>query len=411
MSEASAEAIGEPADIAAAETGGLRKALRARRLGRIHTPWDFRESARRRLPRMVFDYIDGGAGDERSVRENRAAIERVRLMPSAPHDTTTVDLSTTLFGQHLSMPVIIGPTGLASASWPRGEIALARAAAKAGIRFVLTNNGSIAPQEIAAVARGNSWFQLYAPPDRELARQWIGQAKAEGFSALEITVDAARPGRRMRDSHNGFTMPFKWTPKKFMDCATRPVWAMKMLWHGQPSPYLEVEKDPSEPKARNQSELRCHRFTRALSWDLLKMVRDEWDGPLIIKGLMDPREAQNAVAAGYDGIVLSNHGGRQLPDAVAPMEVLPEFKSEVGDRITLLIDGGFRSGSDIVKALALGASAVQLGRLTVFALATAGEDGVSHCLELLREEMENTMALCGRTSIPQLDRSMVRVGT
>lgn len=407
--EATPEIMAAPQGASYVQAGGMRETLRARRLASIHTPWDFRESARKRLPRMVFDYIDGGAGDEASVREAREAIERVRLLPSAPHDTSHIDLSTTLFGQHLSMPIVIGPTGLASASEPRGEVLFSRAAHRAGIRFVLSNSGSRPPEDVAAAGPGTTWFQLYTPPDREMARQWIGRVKRCGFTALEVTVDVAATGRRLRDARNGFTMPFRWTPGKFLDCARHPAWAMKMLKYGQPTPFFEVERKGDGPAPRNQSENLKHRFTKSLSWDLLKMVRDEWDGPLIVKGLMDPRQAENAVRAGFDGIVLSNHGGRQLASAVSPMEVLPEFVSEVGGRIRILIDGGFRSGSDIVKAIAMGADAVQLGRLTVFALATAGEMGVDHCLKLLRDEMENTMALCGATSIGQLDRNLVRI--
>ena len=384
------------------------EAARQRRLKGIHTPWDFRSSAKRALPRMVFDYIDGGAGSEIAIRMNREAIDSVRLVPSAPRDVSFCDTSVTLFGQELSLPVIIGPTGLASASWPRGEIALAEAAARTGIPYVMPNAASVSPEDVARAGEGRAWFQLYPPPDRELTRKWVARIRDCGFSALEVTIDVAVPGQRLRDAYNGFVMPFRWTPGKFLDVAARPVWAMKMLYHGQPTPYLQVERDGSRATASNQSENRRYRFTRALSWDLLKILRDEWHGPLLVKGLLDPRQAGQALAAGYDGIVISNHGGRQLDGSVSPIEMLPEFRSEVGGRIPLLIDGGFRSGVDVVKAVALGASAVQLGRVGVFALATAGRAGVEHALTLFRAEIETAMALCGVTRLEQLDEHSVR---
>ncbi|WP_245450608.1 alpha-hydroxy acid oxidase [Neorhizobium sp. SOG26] len=391
----------------ASETG-IRASLRHRRLRDIHTPADFRAAAKRRLPAMLFDYVDGGAGGELTVRENRRAIEAVRLLASAPHDVSTCDTKVSLFGQTLSLPVIIGPTGLASASWPRGELEFAGAAARAGTRYVMPNAASIAPGEVARAAEGNAWFQLYPPPDRELARKWVAQAQDAGISGLEVTVDVAAPGQRLRDARNGFVMPFRWGPKKAFDCALRPVWAMKMLYHGQPTPYLEIDGGKAASAAANQSENRRHRFTRALSWDLLKLLRDEWRGPLLVKGLVDPSQALHAVEAGYDGIVVSNHGGRQLDGAVSSMEVLPEFRAAVGAGFPLLVDGGFQSGVDVVKAIASGATAVQIGRVGVFALATAGGQGVDHLLGLFRAEIENTMALCGVTRLDQLGPHCIR---
>jgi len=380
--------------------------VRRRRLAHIHSTVEFRAAAARALPRMVFDYVDGGAGSEATVRANREALERVRLVPSAPCDVSACDLSMTLFGQRLAMPVVIGPTGLASASWPRGEIELARAAARHGIPFVLANATSVAPRDVAQAGSGHAWFQLYPPPDRELARKWVAIVRDCGFTAMEVTVDVAVPGLRMRDARNGFVMPFRWTPRKLLDVVTRPAWAVKMLYHGQPSPYLDVPG--AKTAAATQSESRRHRFNRALSWDLLKILREEWKGPLIVKGLLDPRQARHAVEAGYDGIVVSNHGGRQLDGAVSALEMLPEFRQEVGGSIPLLVDGGFQSGTDILKAIALGASAVQLGRLPVYALATAGGAGVDRALSLLRAEIETGLALCGAKRPDELGHHSVR---
>lgn len=386
-------------------------ALRRRRLSRVFTPWDFRETARRMLPRMVFDYIDGGTGDDGGVRANHTAIERVALVSDTPADVTSRDSSVELFGRTYSMPVIVGPTGLASASWPEGEISFARAAARHRVPFVLSGSGSTDPRRVAKAGDGHVWFQLYAPPNIELVRQWVKYASEAGFTAMEVTVDVAVAGLRLRDARNGFVMPFRWSPGKFLDVASRPAWAMKMLYYGQPTPFLAVDRPPGQPAPRNQTENRRHRYTTALSWDLLKLLRDEWRGPLIIKGLMNPRQGTNAVEAGFDGIVISNHGGRQLEGALSPMEILPEFSAEVGKRIPLLIDGGFRSGTDVLKAIALGASAVQIGRAGVFALATAGDMGVDHLLNLFKAEIDTGMALCGVTSLSQLGPHSVRMRT
>jgi len=379
-----------------------------RRLSKMICADDFRIAARRRLPRMVFDYIDGGAGSEATLRENRAAIEAVRLLPSAPADVAACDQSVNLFGTTCSMPVIIGPTGAASASWPRGEIAFAKVARAHGILYVLSNSTSIAPEEVANAGGANMWFQLYLPSDREIARQWVERVRRAGFTGLQVTVDVAVPGYRHRDIKNGFVLPFTWTAGKFLDVARRPGWALSMLRYGTPVPYLQVEAARDAGRASTQSEARRHRFTRSLSWDAMKMLRDEWSGPLVVKGIMDPDQATKAVETGIDGIVISNHGGRQLDGAVSPMEMLPEIRAAVGQRLVLLIDGGFQSGVDIVKALALGADAVQMGRAPVFALATAGADGVDRFLTLLRAELDSAMALCGVTSLEQLDPSRLR---
>jgi (S)-mandelate dehydrogenase len=385
----------------------LLEALRRRRLARVHTPWDFRREAERQLPHMVFDYIDGGAGSQASIARNVEALADIGLVPSAPADVSVCDQSIELFGERHAMPVIVGPTGLASASWPRGEVALARSAARQSIPFVLANAGSVPPCDVVHANPERSWFQLYPPPSRDVARLWLEQVRASGFRTIEVTVDVAVPGRRLRDARNGFVMPFRWTPSKLADVVARPAWAAKMLIHGQPEPYLKLDHGKA-PAGATQSESRRHRFTRALSWDLLKLLRDEWRGPLIIKGLLDPRQAAMALSSGFDAIVISNHGGRQLDGAVSPTEMLPEFRSEVGGRLPLLIDGGFRTGTDVIKAIALGATAVQLGRMPVFALATAGEAGVDHALQLLKEEIGDAMALCGVSRLDQLGEASIR---
>jgi len=380
----------------------------ARRLSRIHSIDDFRAAARRALPRMVFDYIDGGAGTESTLRENRAALERVRLVPTAPVDVSRRSQEIELFGRRWSMPVIVAPLGLASAFWPKGELALARAAGRHGIPFVLSNNASVTLEEAATAGDGRKWFQLYVPPSREGTRRWVDSVREAGFDALQITVDTAVPGLRLRDRRRGFSMPFRWTPRRFLDVALHPPYAMRMGRQGIPRPHLMYAIPWAEQEAADPTAMMRNRLTPALDWDLLRWLRDQWKGPLIVKGITDPRQAKNALAAGMDAIVISNHGGRQMDGAVSTIDVLPDFATEIGGRMPILIDSGFRTGTDILKALALGATAVQVGRAAAYALAAAGEDGVHHALALLRAEIDIGMALCGVTTIGALNRDFIR---
>ncbi len=380
----------------------------SRQIRGIHNIADFRESARRALPRMVFDFVDGGSGSESTIHENRAAFERVRLLPSGPVDVSVRSPHITLFDKPQALPVVIGPIGLASAFWPSGEIALARAAARHGIPFVLSNVTSISPGDVMRSADGRKWFQLYAPPDEALLDTWLDQIDREGYDALEVTVDTAVPGRRLRDVRNGFSMPLRWTPGKILDVARHPRWMLDMLRAGAPKPVMWEETAASRTAA-TVSERNLSAISSRLDWRTVERLRRRWPHTLIIKGLADPRQVSRALAAGVDGLVVSNHGGRQLDGSIAALDILPEIVDAVSGRIPVLLDSGVRSGSDIVKALALGASAVQIGRVAVFALATAGEAGVQHALSLLREELDQAMALCGVRCCGEITREQVRL--
>jgi (S)-mandelate dehydrogenase len=376
----------------------------AKRLARIHTISDFRATAQRIMPRMVFDYVDGGSGAESTLAENRAAFERIRLVSAAPVDVSRRSLEIELFGQRLPMPLIVAPLGLSSASWPKGELELARGAARFGIPFVLSNNSGVTLDEAMLAGNGPKWFQLYVPPDRDATKEWARRIKEAGFDTVEITVDTAVPSRRLRDMRAGFVMPFAWTPRKFLDVALHPEWAMRVGPHGAPRPSLMF----AVPWGKGGATDMRTRLSPALDWDLLKWFRDEWQGRLIVKGLADPRQARVALEAGMDAIVISNHGGRQLDGAVATIAILPEFVAEIGGRLPILIDSGFRTGTDILKALALGATAVQLGRAMAYAVATAGQAGVERAIEILRAEFDVAMALCGAAKIGDLNRGFVR---
>jgi (S)-mandelate dehydrogenase len=377
----------------------------ARRLKHIHTIADFRETARRTLPRMVFDYVDGGAGTESTLHENAAAFERIRLVSAAPADVSKRSLAVSLFGREFPLPLIVAPLGLASSFWVKGELALARGTARHGIPWVLSNNASVMLDEAMAAGQGPKWFQLYVPPHREATKQWARLAHEAGFEALQITVDTAVPSRRLRDIRRGFSMPFAWTPSKLFDVVTHPDWTRRIGPHGIPRPKLMFHvpwgAEGLAPDMRT-------RLDPSLDWDLIRWFRDEWKRPLMVKGLADPRQAKVALDAGIDAIVISNHGGRQLDGAVATVDILPEFVAEVGGKLPILIDSGFRTGTDVVKALALGATAVQVGRAAAYAVATAGEDGVAHALSILKSEIDTTMALLGITKVADLNPSFIR---
>ncbi|MGH6990889.1 MAG: alpha-hydroxy acid oxidase [Stellaceae bacterium] len=375
----------------------------ARRLKAINSIAEMRRAARRTLPRMVWDYLDGGAGTESTLRENRDAFERVRLLSAAPADIANRSLKTTLFGRDYAMPVIVAPLGLASAFWVKGELALARAAAAHDIPWVLSNNASVMLDEAMAAGSGEKWFQLYVPPSREATEEWVRCIAAAGFGTVEITVDTLVRSRRLRDMRNGFSMPFRWTPRKFLDVASHPDWARRIGPHGAPHPALMF----AVPWGDGAAEM-GNRLSPSIDWDLLRWFRDAWHGRLIVKGLADPRQGRIALEAGMDAIVISNHGGRQLDGAVATIDILPEFVAAVGGKLPILIDSGFRTGADVVKALALGASAVQIGRAAAYGLAVAGEAGVAHALQILRAEIDTTMALMGITRIGDLDPNLIR---
>jgi (S)-mandelate dehydrogenase len=259
--------------------------------------------------------------------------------------------------------------------------------------------------EAMAAGTGPKRFQLYVPPNRDATREWARQAREAGFEALQITVDTAMPSRRLRDMRRGFSMPFAWSPGKLFDVMTHPGWTRRIGPHGIPRPKLMFAvpwgAEGAAPDMRS-------RLSPALDWDLIRWFRDEWQAPLMVKGLADPRQAKIALAAGIDAVVISNHGGRQLDGAVATIDILPEFVAEVGGRLPILIDSGFRTGTDVVKALALGATAVQVGRAAAYAVAAAGEAGVAQALAILRSEIDTAMALCGVTKIGDLHPSLIR---
>ena len=371
---------------------------------------DFRRQARRRLPRAVFDFVEGGAGDEVTLRENRSAFERVTFQPRALVDVSRREQSTTVLGTHVTLPVLLAPAGLARLVSREGELAVARAAGRAGTIFVLSTAASCSIEEVAAAASGPLWFQLYLGRDRDVGRSLVERAATAGYAALCLTIDVPVPGRRDRDVRNGVTVPPRITRRNAFDVAHRFSWLRDVLI-GPPitfknlTPYAGGMTGAVALAAYHNEQL----VNAGATWNELLWLRGFWSGPLVVKGVMTAKDACRAIECGADAVVVSNHGGRQLDGLPASIDVLPEIVDAVQGRAEVLIDGGIRRGTDVVKALALGARACLVGRPYLFALAAAGEEGVLGMLEMLRAEIDCTLALVGCTALGELDRSSVGV--
>lgn len=372
---------------------------------------DLRGIAQQKLPKGLFEFVDRGTEDEVSLRNNRAVFERIRLKPRMLVNVEKRSLETTLYGVAHKMPLVVAPTGVAGLLWHEGEIALARAANDAGIPFTLAT-GSMTPMEkVAKEAGGELWFQLYMWPDRNLSYQLVERARQAGFKALVVTVDGVVSGNREFNLRNGFTVPFSFNRRNVTDVLMHPGWlttvlAKYLMTTGMP----RYENYPSEIKYKVTARPmgRSQMKNETLNWDDLKHLRSIWPHKLMVKGLLHPQDAEYAVANGADGVIVSNHGGRNLDGAIAPLEALPDIVSAVGKRVTVLIDSGFRRGSDVVKALALGAHAVQIGRPGLYGIAAGGQPGAELAFKIFREEISRVMALLGCNSVAQLDRGFLQ---
>ena len=368
---------------------------------------DFRELARRRLPHFLFEYIDGGSYAEVTLRRNVADLEAVALRQRVLRDMSSLDLTTSLFGQKLAMPVALAPIGLAGMNARRGECQAVRAADNAGIPFTLSTVSACALSEVAAAATQPFWFQLYMIRDRAFMRDLMVQAVEAKCSALVFTVDMPVPGSRYRDYHSGLAGApgLKGALRRTIQSAMKPDWAWDVGVRGRPhalgnvAPVLKGKTGIEDFFAWMRDN-----FDNSINWRDLDFIRSEWKGPLIIKGLLDPEDAKEAAAIGADGIIVSNHGGRQLDGVLSTARALPPIADAVGDRLTVLADGGVRSGLDVVRMLALGAKGVLLGRAWVFALAARGQVGVEQMLAMIEAEMRVAMTLTGMKSIDEISR-------
>ena len=373
-------------------------------LGRAKDPHsvavaDLREAARRRLPRAVFDFIDGGADDEVALRQNRAAFDDVRFRQRVLVGTTTRDQSVELFGRRWSAPFAIGPTGLAGLARPGAEIALARAAAAAGVPFTLSSFACATIEAVAACCAGPKWFQLYIFRDRGLSRELLGRAFAAGYEALVVTADCPVGGKRERDPRNHFSIPMRVTPRNAADVLRRPAWLLDALRAGPPLPVNLLGSVDRHADTRSLEQLAGELLDSSVTWDDVAEVRRAWPKTLIVKGVLAAEDVRRAAAIGADGVVVSNHGGRQLDTALTPLTVLPELAEIANGHLALLCDSGFRRGGDVVKAFALGANGVLLGRATLYGVAAAGESGASRALAIVGDEVDRTLALLGCRSI------------
>lgn len=371
---------------------------------------DYRELARRRLPPFLFEYIDGGSYDEVTLRRNRDDLRDVALRQRVLGDVSKTHLETELFGQKLAMPIALGPIGLAGMNARRGEVQAARAAARAGVPFTLSTVSACTIEEVAQGSPKPFWFQLYMIRDRAFMRDLLAKACEAKCSALVFTVDMPVPGTRYRDYRSGLAGAPGLTGsfRRFAQAATRPRWAWDVGVKGRPHQLGNVA--PVLGKNNGLEDFFAwmrDNFDPTVTWADLEFVRNEWEGPLIIKGILEADDAREVAALGADGLVVSNHGGRQLDGVLSSRRALPPIVDAVGDRLTVLADGGIRSGLDVVRMIALGAKGVLLGRAWAYALGGAGERGIDHLLKLIEAEMRVAMALTGVTSIGQINQDIV----
>lgn len=371
----------------------------------ISSPLDYREAARRRLPRFLFDYVDGGAFGEETMAANRADLADIKLRQRVLRDISALSLETTLFGEKMAMPLLLAPIGLGGMMRRRGELQVARAAARAGIPYILSTVSVCSVTEVVEHVGQPVWFQLYVLKDRGFMRHALERAQAMGVTKLVFTVDMPLPGARYRDGHSGMSGPNA-PLRRMMQAIGRPGWAWDVGLLGRPHDLGNVSAYRGQPTdlADYIGWLGAN-FDPSITWSDLEWIRDAWNGEMIVKGILDPDDARDAVRFGADGIVVSNHGGRQLDGALSTARALPGIADAVGNDLTVLVDGGVRTGLDVVRMLALGAHGVLLGRAYIYALAAQGEAGVTRLIDLIAQGMKVSMALGGAKCVNELDRS------
>jgi L-lactate dehydrogenase (cytochrome) len=390
------------------DTSTVRPARRWRKpplAGAINV-YDVRERARW-LPRAVFDAIDGGAGEEVTLRANTAAFDDIWFRPRSLVDVSVRDTSTTVLGRRVSMPLLLAPCGMARVANSQAELAVARAAGDAGTIFVLSHASSYPLEDVAAAASGPLWYQLYLPPDRDETSRILERVEGAGYDVLCVTIDEPIAAKRERDLRNNLTIPLKMSPRTLMTGLSNPRWAMDFVLGN-------VGRGKGHGNYR-MALTAVHRFAHvvrsltSVTLDDVAWLRERWPGKLVLKGIMRADECQDMVGLGVDALVVSNHGGRCIDGTRASIEVLPEVVDAVGGQVEILMDGGVRRGSHVVKAVALGATAVLVGRPYMFGLAAGGQAGVGRVLDIFRAEIEQTMGLLGCPSVADLDRRAIEV--
>ncbi len=370
---------------------------------------DLRLAAQRHLPRAIFDFFDGGAEDELTLRDNRAAFARLRLLPRVLRDVSAIHTGIDLLGQPAALPMAIAPTGAVGYGQPGGDIAIARAAAAAGIPYTLSSSATASIEQIADAAPGRLWFQSYIFKNKTFQAGLIERARVAGYEALMITVDLPVGGKRERDQRNDFSVPFKLTAKNTLDFALHPAWVLNVLRRGLPvmENLRGLEQANKQPSASAIATSVGKNYDTAFDWEALQKLRDQWPRKLIVKGVLHPADAQRLADMGCDAVVVSNHGGRQLDGTVATLDALPGIVQAIGGRMPVLLDGGIRRGSDIVKALACGAQGVLLGRATLFGAVAGGQAGAERAIAILKDELTRTMQLCGMRTIQEIEAELL----
>ncbi len=363
-----------------------------------------RAAAHHQLPQPLFDFIDGGAEDEKTLRQNESAFDDWDLLPRPLNSAGARDLSTELLGHSLRSPILIGPTGLAGLFWPQGEIAAARAAATHGTVYCLSHGSVCTLEALAQAHQGPRWMQVFIYKDRGFTRELADRAKANGYQGLILTIDNQLIGKRERDLVNGFTIPPRFGPGQWLAFAQKFSWWWAMRRELPHITFGNYVKASSPESVAGLAGRMASLLDPAMNWSDVDALRQHWTGPLILKGVLHPDDAREAVRRGVDAVIVSNHGGRQVDGALASVRALPGVVDAVDGRIPVLLDGGIRRGSDVFKALALGAQAVLVGRPHLWGLAVAGQDGVKAVLDILHSELDRTMGLMGASSIDSIRR-------
>ncbi|MBB5534342.1 alpha-hydroxy acid oxidase [Rhizobium giardinii] len=371
---------------------------------------DLKALAKRRVPKMFFDYADSGAWTEGTYRANEDDFHKIKLRQRVLVDMTNRSLESTMIGQKVSMPLALSPTGLTGMQHADGEMLAAKAAEDFGVPFTLSTMSICSIEDVASATTKPFWFQLYVMRDRDFVRNLIDRAKAAKCSALVLTLDLQILGQRHKDLRNGLSAPPKFTPKHIWQMATRPLWCMQMLQTKRRSFGNIVGHAKNVSDLSSLSVWTAEQFDPRLSWDDVAWIKELWGGPLILKGILDVEDAEMAARTGADAIIVSNHGGRQLDGAPSSISMLPKIVDAVGDMIEVHLDGGIRSGQDVLKAIALGAKGTYIGRPFLYGLGAGGKAGVTLALEIIRKELDITMALCGKRDIRDISRDVIAEG-
>jgi L-lactate dehydrogenase (cytochrome) len=372
---------------------------------------DLRVLAEKRVPRMFYDYADSGSWTETTYRENTSDFAKIKLRQRVAVNMENRSLRSSMVGQELAMPVALAPVGLTGMQHADGEILAARAAEKFGVPFTLSTMSICSIEDVAENVSKPFWFQVYVMRDRDFIKRLIERSKAAGCSALVLTLDLQILGQRHKDLINGLSAPPKITLRNMLNMSTKPRWGLGMLGTQRRTFRNVVGHVKTGGDMSSLSAWSTGQFDPTLCWDDVKWIKDLWGGKLILKGIMDPEDAELAVQSGADGLIVSNHGGRQLDGAPSSIAALPPIVKAVGDRIEVYMDGGIRSGQDVIKALALGAKGVFIGRAFIYGLGAMGEEGVTTCLNLMKKELDVTLAFCGLRDVGKVDTGILVPGT